>query len=255
MSTRPTRTRWPSRVDPLKIRQLYESDAQGMLDVKLLDDVGYGIHVRCQALLEVSAARRGKVQCWDCDSIILRQQGQKVEYTGHGPTLVGGKSELLTCDRCGWQITWEDYCRSTSGQGLNATGVEDVLGTYVKRWPVTRSSHARLILIDTLIHAFHCWDSNTIGSPVGATVIRATPEGVLALLDELAYGPGSTLGIQQTREQWAGRVKAKEAQRPLSELRAIARQLGIVGRSRMRRAALQAAIERVAPERLARPME
>jgi hypothetical protein len=78
---------------------------------------------------------------------------------------------------------------------------------------------------------------------------------VLALLDELAYGSGSTRGLQKARQWWASRLEAKRTQRPLSELRAIARELGIVGRSRMRRAELQAAIERVAPDRLVRPAE
>jgi hypothetical protein len=87
-----------------------------------------------------------------------------------------------------------------------------------------------------------------VGSPVGATVIRASAEEVLALLDELAYGPGSTRGLPEARQQWAARLEAREKQRPLSELQEIARKLNIRGRSRMRRAELQAAIERVAPD-------
>jgi hypothetical protein len=255
VSTKPTNRRWASRVDPLKVRQLYQSDARGRLDEDLLADVGYGIYARCQALLEVSAAWRGRVKCWHCGNIILRREGQRVEYTGHGPTRIGGKAEVLTCDRCGWQITWGDYCKSTSGQGLNATGIEDVLEAFVEQWPPTGSPHARLILIDSLIHEFHHWNDNEVGSPIGTAVIRATAEEVLALLDELAYGAGSTSGVQETRQRWASHLEAKKAQRPLSELRPIARELGIAGRSRMRRAELQAAIERVAPERLARPAE
>ena len=37
-----TKIRWAKRVEPQKIRWLYESDAQEMLDEELLDDVGYG---------------------------------------------------------------------------------------------------------------------------------------------------------------------------------------------------------------------
>jgi hypothetical protein len=250
MSTEHTRIRWPSRVDPDKIRQLYQSDAQGMLDRDLLDEVGYGIYVRCQALLEVAAAWRGRVKCWGCDNVILRRQGKVVEYTGHGPTLIGGKTETLKCDRCGWQITWAAYRKSLSGEHLDATGLEDMMGAFIERWPAAPFPRARLLLIDALIHEFHCWNGDTVGSPVGATVIRATAEEVLALLDELAYGSSSTTGLSETRQRWASRLEAKKTQRPLSELRAIARELGIRGRSRMRRAELQAAIERVAPDRL-----
>lgn len=255
MSAEPTARQWASRVDPLRVRQLYQGDAEGRLDEELLADVGYGIYVRCQALLEVSAAWRDRAKCWQCDNIILRRQGKMVEYTGHGPTLVGGKEEVLKCDQCGWQITWAAYRKSVSGQHLDATGLEDMLQAFVVRWPAMRSPQARLLLIDALIHEFHCWDDNTVGSPVGATLIRATAEKVLALLDDLAYGPASTRGLQQTQQRWAARLETKKIQRPLSELQAIACELGIVGRSRMRRAELQAAIERIAPERLRRTTE
>jgi hypothetical protein len=162
---------------------------------------------------------------------------------------------VLHCDRCGWQITWAAYRKSLAGEHLDATGLEGLLEAFVERWPVTRSLQARLLLIDALIHEFHCWDGHTVGSPVGSTVIRGTAEEVLALLDELAYGPESTSGLQETRRQWASRLEAKKTQRSMSELRAIARVLGIRGRSRMRRAELQAAIERIAPDRLAQSSE
>jgi hypothetical protein len=255
MSAKLAQTRWAPRIDPLKIRRLYRGDAEGMLEEDLLDDVGYGIHVRCQALLDVAAAWKGKVKCWQCDNVIPRRQGNMVEYTGHGPILVRGKEEVLKCDQCGWQITWAAYRKSISGEHLDATGLKDMLQSFVERWPATRSPQARLLLIDALIHEFHCWDGNTVGSPVGATLIRATSEGVLALLDDLAYGPVSTPGLQQTRQRWASCLEAKKTQRPLSELRTIARELGIRGRSRMRRADLQAAIERLAPGRLTRSDE
>lgn len=245
-----SKARWSRRVSPDKIRRLYESDAQGMLDVDLLDDAGYGIYVRCRDLVEVAEAWRGRVKCWECGNTVLRRQGKQVEFTGHGLTMTGGNAEVLTCDQCGWQISWGDYRKSTSGRGLGATGLEDVFGAFVERWPSTRSPHAKLLLIDALIHEFHCWDGNTVGSPVGAAVIRATPEEVLALLEGLACGSESTRGLQKTWQRWASRLEAKKSQHPLSELRVIARDLGIVGRSRMRRAELQAAIQRVAPDRL-----
>jgi hypothetical protein len=44
------------------------------------------------------------------------------------------------------------------------------------------------------------------------------------------------------RARWLARVEAKRAQRPISELRALARELGIKARSRMGRAELEAAL-------------
>jgi hypothetical protein len=223
-----------------------------MLDEELLNDVGYGIYCRCQDILEGSEAWRGRVTCRNCQGTIPRRHGRLVKYTGHGLTRIGGNDERLTCDRCGWQIAWVDYRKSTTGKALGGIGLEEMFRSFVEQWPATRSPHARLLLIDALIHVFHCWDGNTVGSPVGCTVIRATAEEVLALLDDLAYGPASTRGLQETRARWASQLASKERQGPrsLSALRAIARELNIKGRSRMSKAELLAAIKRVEPKRL-----
>jgi hypothetical protein len=243
----PGNRRWAQRVDPLKIRRLYESDARGMLDLELLDDVGYGLYVRVQAILEAAEAWRGRVKCWGCGSVIPRRQGRVVTYRGHGPTRIGGNDELLTCEQCGWQLSWADYRKSLAGQAMGGTGPEDALCTFVDRWPSARSPQAKLLLVDALIHEFHCWDGTTIGSPVGASVIRATPEQVMVLLDELAYGPQSTPGTQETHQRWQGRVETRRTQRPMAELRALAREQGIKGRSHMGRAELEAALEAAEP--------
>jgi hypothetical protein len=51
---------WARRVARDKVRRLYESDAQGRLDVELLDDVGYGFYVRCRDMFQVAQARYGQ---------------------------------------------------------------------------------------------------------------------------------------------------------------------------------------------------
>jgi len=52
MNADSTMIRESRRVPRHKIRRLYESDARGMLDEELLDDVGYGIYARCQDIIE-----------------------------------------------------------------------------------------------------------------------------------------------------------------------------------------------------------
>jgi hypothetical protein len=106
------------------------------------------------------------------------------------------------------------------------------------------------LLIDTLIHAFHCWDGNTVGSPIGITVIRATAEELLALLDDLAYGTASTRGLNETRQRWAAQLESRKRQHSLTSLRSIAQELNLRGRGRMSRTELLNAIRAVAPERL-----
>jgi ribosomal protein L37AE/L43A len=181
--TKPTQIRWSRRVLPAKIRRLYESDAQGMLDQDLLDDVGYGIYVRCRDILEVSEARQGRVKCQSCGNVIQRQQGEWVEYWGGG-VLVGGENEELTCDQCGWQVTWGAYNTSVRGTGLIGD-VVPIAAAFVERWPTTRTPQAKLILIDTLIHEFHVVQFG-LGRPVGVNVIQGTTQQVEQLIADLA---------------------------------------------------------------------
>jgi hypothetical protein len=238
--------RWARRVDPNRIRRLYESDAQGMLDQDLLNDVGYGLYVRCQDLIEVSEAWRGRVTCRNCGHVIARRQGKIVEYHGHGPTLIGGKAERLTCDRCSWQITWADYTKSA--RGMDATGIEDHLRAFAERWPAASSPRQKLLLVDELIHAFHM-HYKRIGSSLGCVVIAATEKQLLELLESLAYGTGSTPGLEQNRQVWIARRQKRQIQLSKSELQAIARELNVKGRSRMGVQALIEAIERLDPRR------
>ena len=103
MSARSAKIRWSRRVEPYKIRRLYEGDAQGMLDEELLDDVGYGIYVCCQESIALAAAAQGNVECRNCfQATIVRR-------------LVDGgfdQAEILKCPVCGWDIWCGDYHKS-----------------------------------------------------------------------------------------------------------------------------------------------
>ena len=43
--------RWASRVNPATIRRLYETDARGIVDEDLIDEVGFALYARCQSIL------------------------------------------------------------------------------------------------------------------------------------------------------------------------------------------------------------
>ena len=47
------RFHWAERVSRRDIQRLYESDAQGMLDQELLDEVHYAIYVRVRDMFDV----------------------------------------------------------------------------------------------------------------------------------------------------------------------------------------------------------
>jgi len=58
--------KWAPRVSKSKIRKLYQSEAVGLLDEVLLDEVGISFYLRCQSVLTVGRAQRGEVECPRC---------------------------------------------------------------------------------------------------------------------------------------------------------------------------------------------
>ena len=91
---------WTRRLSKGKLRRLYESDAKGLLDEDLLNDVGMTLFCRCEDILTVTEAKKGRVKCPRCerlgvDTIVMRSR------------IKGNRSaEIITCDRCRWSITW-----------------------------------------------------------------------------------------------------------------------------------------------------
>lgn len=52
---------WSPRVPKWKLQRLYESEAQGMLDEDLLEDVGLTLLLRCEDILAIEEAKQGRV--------------------------------------------------------------------------------------------------------------------------------------------------------------------------------------------------
>ena len=139
---------------------------------------------------------------------------------------------------------------STRGKSMRPSGCDHLFQAFVRQWPSARSPRRKLLLIDSLIHEFHMFDmahGKELGGQVGPNVIQGA---TIALMDALAYGAGSTPGLEETRQTWLSRLRDKRRQLLRSDLQAIARELGIRGYSRMRKAELREAIERIAPKRL-----
>jgi hypothetical protein len=121
---------------------------------------------------------------------------------------------------------------------------DQVFESFVKQWPLARSPREKLLLIDRLIHEWHI-HYRAVGWPLGTSVVKATARQMVELLEGLAYGFGSTEGLEQTEGVWRARLEAK---RMRIDLEAAARDLGIEGISRMRKRELIDTIERVEPQ-------
>jgi len=127
---------WAPRVAQKKIRQFYETDAKGIYDDDLIDDVGYGLLARCESFITANRARAGEVPCPQCNEIVQRE-------------------EIMRCD-CGWELSWADYFKTIQHKQLS--GAEPVLAPFrdfVSAFPRAKTPQEKVLLIDRLIHRFH----------------------------------------------------------------------------------------------------
>lgn len=179
---------WAPRVPKAKIRQLYESDARGIYDQELIEEVGYALLARCESFILACQAVHGEAPCPRCGAIVH-----------HGVD----KAEWLRC-ACGWELTWGDYFRTIQRRQLS--GAEPVLRLFrdfIDRFPSARSPRARMLLIDHLLHGFHWYyKDNSPTRPVAVNLIEGRLADVIAFLDALTYGAGSTPGLRDEKARW-----------------------------------------------------
>ncbi len=184
---------WAPRVQPWKIRRLYEIDARGIYDEALIDDVGSALYSRCLSIVHVSDAMIGKVHCPHCDTIIQRSSDDP--------------AQVLQCPTCQWQARWGDYHNTYRTQELGAGGAREMFEDFIKRWEYARIPGEKMLLIDQVIHRWH-WETRAprptfgLGRPTGLNLIEGNKQQVLALLDSLTYGAGSTAGTLAAKADW-----------------------------------------------------
>jgi hypothetical protein len=198
----PTPIHWAPRVPKQKIRRLYESEARGLLDEALLDDVGLMLLLRCQSILQAEEARRGRVRCPGCEAVIIRPD--------HRP-----EEELLHCGGCGWEMRWQEYAKSFRRKQLNVGGARKAFQSYVECYSRAQSPRDRMLLVDQLIHAFHVmlvvWSEDPQPSrPACPNLIDGKLSELVPFLDSLAYGDGTPPERRATREAWQQGREAME---------------------------------------------
>ena len=180
--------RWASKVPQWKIRRLYETDAQGIIDDTLIDEVGWALWDRCDSILTVTTAHYGHVRCPSCQTVIERRNPWSAD-------------ELVTCAACGWSIPWATYHRTYRGKQLFGANAIDVFTAYHQAFPIAQTAKAKMLLIDQLIHAFHV-GLQELGRPVAANLIEGSLTEVIRFLNALTSGGASAVGIGDSRDAW-----------------------------------------------------
>lgn len=171
------RPRWAPRVPQNKIRRLYESDAAGMLDEELLDDVAYAIWERCRDIITVTEAHAGRVSCPSCEAILAQED------------------ELICA--CGWRLAWADYHASYRRKQLHGGGAIGFFEEYVDGFERARAPRDKMLLIDRLLHRFHHELGERPSRVAAVNVIGGKMHDVAALLEDLARADDSNLAANR----------------------------------------------------------
>jgi hypothetical protein len=163
--------RWAPRLRPEKLRRLYETDAQGIMDLELLDEVAYTLYSRCDSILTVTESIEGKTKCPRC---------------GYGIAATPGGE--LHCPECQWQATKAEYHRCWEHQQLNGRNALAAFQTFVRLLPLAATPPEKMRLVDALIHACH-YDlkRGKRGGSVARNLLEGKGRAIRELLDRLAY--------------------------------------------------------------------
>jgi hypothetical protein len=176
------------------VRRLYTTDALGIVDEDLIEEVGSALLARCESILAVTAAHYGQIQCPQCAALIVRE--------GHSRG-----STVLVCARCDWSLPWADYHRTYRGRQLFGANAVGVFRDFVARFPTLTEPRARMLAIDRLLHEFHT-GLREDGRPVAANLLEGTLREVIAFLDTLSADRGHTNEVRQTARRWQEHLQA-----------------------------------------------
>ena len=177
---------WARRIRPHKIRQLYENDAAGILDEDLINDVGYALYARCEAVWMVTERR-----CIKCK--------EKCDLTD-------GKDAVLTCPSCGWSTPWQVFKRSYKGKRIHGGRAYESFLIYMDEFRQAKSPRQKMLIIDRVIHALHESLNQIWTIPASVDLIEGKLEDVIELLDSLAYGNTTDAAMHSRKEQWRRKI-------------------------------------------------
>ena len=187
-SDQPKAPNWAGRVHKWKLARLYESHAKGIVDEDLINDVAYTLLLRCESMLMVEEAHRGRATCPVCSGTVERNMD---------------KQPQLVCN-CGWRGYWHDYWMTYKGKHLTAGGLESFCKEIIQRFPSAKNPSEKMLLIDWLVHRFH-WEGvgESPGRPGAVCLIGSkSAEEANEFLYALTMGDKTHSHIRQEHSAW-----------------------------------------------------
>jgi len=199
---------WAPRVPKRKIRRLYESEAKGLPDEALLDDVGISLFLRCESILTVGEAQAGNVRCPRCSG---GGRSTIIQRDSHA------QDEVLRCPECSWSTTWGSYLKTYQGKQLSEGRIGKYLLAYMQAYRRARSAKDKMLAIDRVIHEFHHNLVKGERLPTRAAcvnLIEGKLTDVVTFLNELTYGDATAPGVKETRANWTKTLRSMSKWHP-----------------------------------------
>ncbi|MDR1689494.1 MAG: hypothetical protein LBS21_12920 [Clostridiales bacterium] len=165
--------KWAKKVSRNDLLKLYQSDAKGLLDEELLDEVGFTFYIRCKQAKEVrELMEKGRMLCLQCGEILQAQS-----YTAP-----------VKC-KCGYIYTYREYRRSCNAINMPGGRATPIFDDYMKKWLDSKTASQKMTVIDWLIHECHVTlMSGVRGRSVCVNLIEGTIKQISDLKLKLAYG-------------------------------------------------------------------
>ncbi|HET9905814.1 MAG TPA: hypothetical protein VFQ23_04220 [Anaerolineales bacterium] len=196
METTHERIKWSPRLRPALLKRLYESDALGLQDDDLCNDVGARLYLRCQTVLMVS---RNEVACPRCGASF------KVDTSSQGAIT------LCPTKDCGWQVSLTDYHQSWSKKRIWGANALPAFEEFYERFSIKLPYKEKMLLIDQLIHSFH-WSMQQMlpARSAANNLIEGEHDGVIEFLDGLTgIDPARKAEWRETMHRMMKRRKGK----------------------------------------------
>ena len=169
-----------SRNDLMK---LYQSEAKGLINEDLLDEVGYTFYTRCtQAKQARELMEQGKMLCLHCGAVL---SDDIVKIGGYTPF---SKSNLpVSCD-CGYSYTYREYRRCCNAANMPGGRATPIFEHFAQKWPSCKDTAQKMMLIDWLVHECHVTlMSGIAGRSVCINFIEGTTKQISDLITTLAH--------------------------------------------------------------------
>lgn len=178
--------KWHKKVSRSDLWKLYQSEARGVTNEELLDDVGLTFYMRCKQAKEVRECMdRGQIICHHCGAVLTVG---RVSPTGSVLVKNTDTSSVINCV-CGYSYTYREYRRNCNSVNMPGGRATPIFENFLQKWPASKDTKSKMMLIDWLVHECHVTlMSGLKGRSVCVNLIDGTLNQISELIMKLAYG-------------------------------------------------------------------